>query len=104
MYIHTFALKWKAEATEEQKQRATEEILALQGRIPGLLETHVGKNDSPRGNGHRFGGVMLFRDKPAFDSYFTHPLHEQLIAWLMPLIDPTELDFEPISSKAEFTG
>jgi len=104
MYVHTFALKWKAGATEELKQRAAREIVALQGRIPGLLETHVGKNASPRGKGHEFGGVMLFRDKPAFEGYFTHPLHEELLAWLLPLIDPTDLDFEPMSSKAEFKG
>jgi heme-degrading monooxygenase HmoA len=104
MYIHTFALKWTAEATEEQKLRAATEVLALQGRIPGLLETHVGKNDSPRGKGHEFGGLMLFSDKQAFEAYFTHPLHEELIAWLMPLVDPAELDFEPVSSREEFKG
>jgi hypothetical protein len=102
MYIHTFALRWVEGTTEEQKLRARREILALQGRIPGLLATHVGDNQSPRGKGTNFGGVMMFAGRDAFEAYFVHPLHEDLIAWLMPLVDPTELDIEPTSSTEEF--
>jgi len=36
---------------------------ALQGKIPGLVETAVGVNISPRGQGYEFGGVMKFADK-----------------------------------------
>jgi hypothetical protein len=104
MFIHTFALRWVGGTTEEQKQRAKREILALQGKIAGLLATHVGENRSPRGKGTNFGGVMMFADRAAFERYFSHPLHNELIAWLMPLVDPTELDIEPTSSTEEFKG
>jgi hypothetical protein len=104
MYIHTFALRWVEGTTEDQKQRAKREILALQGQIPGLLATHIGENQSPRGKGTNFGGVMMFTDRGAFEAYFVHPAHEALIAWLMPLVDPTELDIEPTSSTEEFKG
>ena len=63
MYIHTFALRWVPEMTDEQKQQAKREILALQGKIPGLLATHIGDNQSPRGKGTNFGGVMMFTDR-----------------------------------------
>jgi hypothetical protein len=102
MYIHTFALRWVEGATEDQKRRAKNEILALQGKIQGLLATHVGENLSPRGKGTSFGGVMMFADRGSFDRYFVHPLHDQLISWLMPLVDPTELDIEPTSSFEEY--
>jgi hypothetical protein len=104
MFIHTFALRWAAGVTEAQKQRAKREILALQGKIPGLLATHVGENQSPRGKGTNFGGVMMFTDREAFERYFSHPLHDALIAWLMPLVDPTELDIDATSSIEEFKG
>jgi hypothetical protein len=104
MYIHTFALRWVEGAAEEQKQRAKAEILALQGKISGLLATHVGENLSPRGKGTSFGGVMMFSDRESFERYFSHPLHNQLISWLMSLVDPTELDIEPTSSTEEFKG
>lgn len=78
---------------EEQKQRVAVEIRKLQGQIPGLLETWVGKNFSPRGHGYELGGVMKFADRAALDAYGPHPVHQQLLSWLMPLIEPLELDF-----------
>lgn len=94
MYIHAFAFRWKPGVTEEQKQRITAEIRKLQGQIPGLLETWVGVNISPRGKGYELGGVMKFDDRGSLDAYAAHPVHQKLVAWLMPLIEPVEIDFE----------
>ena len=94
MVIHTFAFRWKPDVTAEQKTRAITEIRALQGQIPGLLETHAGVNFSPRSQGHELGGVMKFANRAAFDTYGTHPVHQALLDWLIPLVDPLEVDFE----------
>jgi hypothetical protein len=94
MFLHTFAFRWKTALTEEQKQRIFTEISALQGQIPGLLETSVGFNTSPRAQGYEFGGVMKFPDRASFEAYNEHPIHQQLLTWLLPLIDPIEVDFE----------
>jgi Stress responsive A/B Barrel Domain len=94
MYMHMFAFRWKPGVTEEQKRRVLSEIRALQGQIPGLLETHVGMNISPRGKGYELGGAMKFADKKSLDEYGPHPVHQKLVTWLMPLIDPVEVDFE----------
>jgi len=40
-----------------------------QGQIPGLLETSVGVNFSPRSQGYELGGVMKFADQSALDAY-----------------------------------
>jgi stress responsive alpha/beta barrel protein len=93
MMIHMFAFRWKAVATEEEKDRAITEISAFQGKIPGLLEVHVGNNVSPRGAGYETGGVMKFTDAAALANYTVHPLHKALLAWLLPLIEPIEVDF-----------
>ena len=93
MCIHVFAFRWKPGVSEEQKEQAASEIRKLQGRIPGLLETWVGKNFSPRGQGYELGGVMKFTDRAALDAYGPHPVHQQLVSWLMPLIEPLEIDF-----------
>jgi hypothetical protein len=90
--FHVFAFQWKPETTDAQKARAAKDIAAFQGTIPGLLETHVGPNTSPRGKGYTFGGVMRFKDKAALDAYVLHPSHQALLAWLVPLIDAIELD------------
>jgi hypothetical protein len=90
--FHSFAFQWKPEASDSQKERAAKEIAAFQGKIPGLLETHVGPNISPRGKGYTFGGIMHFKDQASLDAYVQHPAHQALLVWLVPLIDAIELD------------
>jgi antibiotic biosynthesis monooxygenase (ABM) superfamily enzyme len=90
--FHVFAFQWKQGTSEAQKERAAKEIAAFQGVIPGLLQTHVGPNLSPRGKGYSFGGVMQFKDKASLEAYVQHPAHQALLAWLVPLIDAIELD------------
>jgi len=94
MYVHMFAFRWKPDVTQEQKDRVISEIRGLQGQIPGLLETAVGVNISPRGQGYELGGVMKFADKASLDSYGAHPAHQELLTWLMPLIEPIEVDLQ----------
>lgn len=93
MYVHMFAFRFKAEVTEQQKERVVAEIRKLQSEIPFVLESWVGMNDSPRGAGYEFGGVMKFADKAACEKYGAHPVHQKLLSWLMPLIEPIEVDF-----------
>src|SRR5580658_3502525 len=94
MYIHMFAFRFKAGVTEQQKEKIVTEIRNLQNEIPEVLESRVGRNDSPRGQGYELGGVMKFADKSACEAYGAHPVHQKLLAWLMPLIEPIEVDFE----------
>lgn len=90
--FHAFAFQWKPGASEAEKNRARKKIAAFQGVIPGLLQTHVGPNISPRGKGFSFGGIMEFKDEASLEAYFQHPAHRALLAWLVPLIDAIELD------------
>jgi hypothetical protein len=94
MIIHIFAFRWKAGVREDQKLRAIVAIRALQGQIPGLLETSVGVNFSVRSQGYELGGAMKFADRPSLEGYGRHPVHQELLQWLMPMIDPIEVDFE----------
>jgi hypothetical protein len=93
MYIHMFAFRWKPGVSESQKVRVRVEIRNLQGQIPGLLETSVGTNISPRSQGYELGGVMKFADEASLLAYPSHPVHVKLVNWLMPLIEPIEVDF-----------
>jgi hypothetical protein len=95
MYLHTFLFQWHASASPELQERAAKDIRGLQGQIPGLLETSYGKNTSPRSQGFTHGGVMKFRDAAALEAYFSHPVHQKLVEWLMPLLKlAAELDYE----------
>jgi hypothetical protein len=88
-----FAFRFKAGVTEEQKERIVAEIRRLKNEIPQVLEAWVGRNDSPRGYGYELGGVMKFSDKAACEAYGAHPAHQKLLSWLLPLIEPVEVDF-----------
>jgi hypothetical protein len=96
MYFHIFGFKWKPEATEAQKAQVVADVKAFKSSIPGIEEVHVGQNESPRGQGYSFAGVMRFTEKATFEAYMTHPEHEKLVVWLMPLIEPVEFDFLPV--------
>jgi len=37
---------------------------------------------------------MKFADRASLEAYTDHPAHQELLAWLMPLIEPVEVDFE----------
>jgi len=93
MYIHMFAFRMKSSVSTEQKQRMLTEIRALQSQIPEILENWIGFNESPRGGGYELGGAMKFADKNSFEKYGPHPAHQKLVGWLMPLIEPVEVDF-----------
>lgn len=93
MMIHMFAFRWKPTATARDKQRAIAQVRAFGGVIPGLLEVHVGENIAERANGYETGAVMKFTDAAALAAYQVHPAHQALLAWLLPLIEPIEVDF-----------
>lgn len=89
-----FAFRFKPGVTEQQKEKVAVEISKLKREIPLVLESWTGTNDSPRGAGYEFGGVMTFADKAACDAYGAHSAHQKLLSWLLPLIEPIEVDFE----------
>ena len=93
MVIHMFAFRLKPGVTDEQQERMLREIAALKSLIPLVLESHVGRNVSPRGQGLVIGGVMKFADAAALEAYNVHPAHQALLKWLVPLIDAVEVDF-----------
>ncbi|MFC3174001.1 Dabb family protein [Novosphingobium bradum] len=93
MLIHMFAFRWLPAATADDKARALQELRAFAGRIPGMIEIHVGTNLAARHAGYETGGVMKFTDQAALTAYGDHPLHQALLAWLLPLIEPIEVDF-----------
>jgi hypothetical protein len=97
MYIHMFAFRFKAGVTDAQKNDVIAAIRTLQSEIPQVLESWAGMNDSPRGRGYELGGVMKFADKAACEAYGAHPVHQKLLSWLMPLIEPIEVDFRVAS-------
>ena len=93
MYIQMFAFRFKNGVTGEQKNHCVTEIRKLKDEIKEVQESWVGLNTSPRGQGYELGGSMKFADAAAFERYNAHPVHQKLLGWLIPLIEPIEVDF-----------
>ena len=93
MFIHMFAFRFKPNVTAAQKEHVLTEISKLKEQIPEVLESWVGMNVSPRGQGYEFGGAMKFTDAAAYERYNADPVHQKLLTWLVPLIEPIEVDF-----------
>ena len=102
MHIHIFLFRWKPEATSADHRRATSEIEAFHGAVPGLLEVAVGPNLAANSGGYSFGGCLKFANAAACEAYAGHPLHIALLEWLVPLIDAVELDLD--ASKLQGTS
>jgi hypothetical protein len=93
MFIHMFAFRFKPGVTHDQKINIVKEIQKLKTEISEVQEAWVGLNVSPRGQGYELGGAMRFADAAACERYNNHPVHQRLLSWLLPLIEPIEVDF-----------
>jgi Stress responsive A/B Barrel Domain len=94
MYLHIFLFRWKADATAQHRERAARDIQAFLGAVPGLVTLSVGDNLAANNGGFEFGGCLGFADEAAYRAYCDHPLHIELLDWLVPLIDAIELDLK----------
>ena len=105
MFVHTALFKWHDHVTPEQIEAAQQQIRALQGQIPGLLQTSMGANISPRSQGYSHGIVMFFEDQAALQAYTPHPAHLQILEFLKPLLrEAAELDYEVEAGAIRLQG
>ena len=94
---HVALIKFKEGTTDDQVQKAFEELMDLSESVPGVEDYVAGPNNSPEGlnKGHTHGFVMTFTDGAARDAYLTHPEHERVKSSVLPLVDDILVfDFE----------
>ena len=76
MVTHIVLLQPKPEKTEEEIAAVLEHVQDLQARVPGILETQVGKNLSASHRGYTYGFMMRFVDQEHLNAYAPHPAHQ----------------------------
>ena len=94
---HVALIKFKEGTTEDQIQKAFEELMDLSESVPAVEDYVAGPNNSPEGlnKGYTHGFVMTFTDAAARDAYLTHADHERVKAAVLPLVeDVLVFDFE----------
>jgi len=94
---HIALFSFKDGSTEEQIQKTFDELIELSENVPGIEDYVAGANNSPEGlnQGYTHGFVMTFTDAAARDAYISHPEHERVKTFVLPLIEEIVVfDFE----------
>lgn len=82
--LHVVAGKWKAEATEEQKQAAVEGLKTMVGAVPGIKNVWL-KTERVQPREYNYVFAIEFESRAAADAYAEHPAHEAWYKVYMPI-------------------
>jgi quinol monooxygenase YgiN len=89
MLKHIALIKFKPAAGVVQIRQVFQDIGLLQKAIPGIVDYSWGTNNSPEelNQDFEYGFVMTFKDAAARDAYLTHPAHEKVKQFALPLVE-----------------
>ena len=79
MIRHCVFIRFRAGIGWPEQQALFAQIVALRGRLPGLLAVHVADNSSPEtgmDKGYSAGFIADFADAAARDRYLADPEHQ----------------------------
>lgn len=80
MIRHIVLIKFRPDLAAAQIEERLQSVVALKGKIDGILSITAGENNSPenleKGFGHGF--VVDFADSAARDAYLPHPEHAKV--------------------------
>ncbi|MBQ0710887.1 MULTISPECIES: Dabb family protein [unclassified Ochrobactrum] len=80
MIRHIVLIKFRPDLAAAQIEERLQSVVALKGKIDGILSITAGENNSPENleKGFRHGFVVDFADSAARDAYLPHPEHAKV--------------------------
>lgn len=84
--IHVVTVRWKADATEAQRQAAIDGVREMARKIPGIRNVWT-KTVKVQGQGYHNAFVMEFANEAAFKAYDNHPAHREWEKIYVPIRD-----------------
>jgi len=82
--LHVITVKWKADATSEQKQAALDGVKKMAAEIPGINNVWL-KTIKVQPSGYHAVIAIEFRDQAALDAYGPHESHKAWEAIYLPI-------------------
>lgn len=82
--LHVSVIKWKAEATDEQKAQAMEGIQQMAATIPGIKNIWL-KADRVQPRDYHTAFAIEFESRAAADTYVDHPAHRDWEKIYLPI-------------------
>ncbi len=80
--VHVVTVKWKADSTAEQRQKALDGVKTMATEMPGITNVWL-KSEKSQGKDAAF--VMEFKDAAAFKAYADHPAHKKWEGLYLPV-------------------
>lgn len=82
--IHLSVIKWKPEATDEQKAQAIEGIRQMAATVPGIKNIWL-KADRVQPRDYHTAFAIEFESRAAADAYVDHPAHKDWEKVYLPI-------------------
>lgn len=82
--LHVVAGKWKADATDEQKQAAVEGLKTMVDAVPGIKNVWL-KLERVQPREYNYVFAIEFESRAAAEAYAEHPAHEAWYKVYMPI-------------------
>lgn len=79
MLRHIVFVRWKADATEDQKQAVVDGLRELPALIPEIKRYDLGRDAGLAPGNHDFALVADFASEADFKTYAEHPEHLRVI-------------------------
>jgi hypothetical protein len=95
---HVVSFKFKSDATPEAIHKIETDFAALKGKISLIQSLEWGTNVSPEklAKGFTHCWIVTFKNAADRDAYIVHPVHQEFVGELKPLIDDVfVIDFVP---------
>jgi hypothetical protein len=87
MIRHVVLLRWKPEATVEQKKQAAAEVAKLPSMVPSVLGFASGPDIGVNSGNFDFSVTADFEDESGYVAYRDDPGHRQVVAsYIAPII------------------
>lgn len=79
MFRHCVMMRFRDDATDEQKQAAVDHVATLRERIPEIVDYSVGFDAGLRDDNFDMAAVGDFATKADYEVYASHPFHLEVI-------------------------
>jgi len=99
MIRHVILYKFRASASEEERQNALDTLRALGHSIPEVREWSIGKQVYPSSTAYDLAQVSGFENAEALERYRNHPNHIRTKTLLSEIADRAVVDYEYSSEE-----
>ncbi len=94
---HMVVVKFKPDLSRERIDGVFDQLREFWSRMAGITHYSGGPYSSPENlnQGYTHGFLVTFESPAARDAYLSHPEHQKVVSWILPLLDGVlAFDFE----------